>query len=62
MKAPRYLGLMYLNGEAVAKNTQTAFGDFTQAAEAGDITGQYWLGYCYENGIGTAKDMIQAVR
>jgi len=62
MKAPRYLGLMYLNGEGVAKNTQTAFGYFTQAAEAGDITGQYWLGYCYENGIGTAKDMIQAVR
>ena len=62
MKAPRYLGLMYLNGEGVAKNAQTAFAYFTQAAEAGDITGQYWLGYCYENGVGTAKDMTQAVR
>lgn len=62
MKAPRYLGLMYLNGEGVAQNAQTAFAYFTQAAEAGDITGQYWLGYCYENGIGTAKDMTQAVR
>ena len=62
MKAPRYLGLMYLNGEGVAKNAQTAFAYFTQAAAAGDITGQYWLGYCYENGIGTAKDMTQAVR
>ena len=41
---------------------QTAFAYFTQAAEAGDITGQYWLGYCYEHGIGTAKDMTQAVR
>ena len=39
MKAPRYLGLMYLNGEGVAKNAQTAFAYFTQAAEAGDITG-----------------------
>ena len=62
MKVPRYLGLMYLNGEGVAKNAQTAFAYFTQAAEAGDITGQYWLGYCYENGVGTAKDMTQAVR
>lgn len=62
MKAPRYLGLMYLNGEGVAQNAQTAFAYFTQAAEAGDITGQYWLGHCYENGIGTAKDMTKAVR
>ena len=62
MKAPRYLGLMYLNGEGVAQNAQTAFAYFTQAAEAGDITGQYWLGYCYENGIGTAKDVTQAVQ
>ena len=62
MKAPRYLGLMYLNGEGVVKNAQTAFVYFTQAAEAGDITGQYWLGYCYENGVGTEKDMTQAVR
>ena len=43
MKAPRYLGLMYLNGEGVAKNTQTAFAYFTQAAAAGDITGQYCI-------------------
>ena len=57
MKAPRYLGLMYLNGEGVAKNAQTAFAYFTQAA-----TGQYWLGYCYENGVGTEKDMTQAMR
>lgn len=62
MKAPRYLGLMYLNGEGVAQNVQTAFAYFTQAAAAGDITGQYWLGYCYENGVGTEKDMTQAVR
>lgn len=32
MKAPRYLGLMYLNGEGVAQNVQTAFAYFTQAA------------------------------
>nr|WP_314764290.1 hypothetical protein [uncultured Neisseria sp.] len=32
MKALRYLGLMYLNGEGVAQNAQTAFAYFTQAA------------------------------
>jgi len=61
MKAPRYLGLMYLNGEGVARNAKTAFAYFMQAAEVGDITGQYWLGHCYENGIGTSKDMTKAV-
>ena len=61
MKAPRYLGLMYLNGEGIAKNAKTAFAYFMQAAEEGDITGQYWLGHCYENGIGTSKDMTKAV-
>ena len=44
MKAPRYLGLMYLNGEGVAKNAQTAFAYFTQAAAAGDITGAILAG------------------
>lgn len=60
MKASRYLGLMYLNGEGVAKNPQRAFGAFKLAAERGDITGRYWLGYLYEHGIGTAKDLTQA--
>ena len=40
-------------------NIQIAHG---QLPDAGDITGQYWLGYCYEHGVGTAKDMNQAVR
>ena len=40
MKAPRYLGLIYLNGEGVAKSAKTAFAYFMQAAEEGDITGQ----------------------
>ena len=59
-KADRYIGLMYLNGEGVDKDPQQAFAAFSRAS-AKDITGQYWLGYCYENGIGTAQDMAQAV-
>lgn len=60
-KAKRYLGLMYLKGEGVAKNEPQAFDYFKQASENGDITSQYWLGYCYENGIGTNADLKQAV-
>ena len=40
MKAPRYLGLIYLNGEGVAKSAKTAFAYFMQAVEEGDIIGQ----------------------
>ena len=59
-KADRYIGLMYLNGNGTDKNPQQAFAAFKRAS-AKDITGQYWLGHCYENGIGTAQDMAQAV-
>ncbi|VEG13462.1 tetratricopeptide repeat protein [Moraxella cuniculi] len=61
MKAKRYLGLMYLNGEGVAKDKKQAFAYFKQASEQGDITSQYWLGFCCENGIGTAQNLTQAV-
>ena len=61
LKAKRYLGLMYLNGEGVAKDEAKAFDYFKQASEQGDITSQYWLGFCYENGIGTPKDLNQAM-
>ncbi|MCP1659412.1 tetratricopeptide repeat protein [Neisseria perflava] len=60
MKAPRYIGLMYLNGYGVTKNPMRAVAEFTKGAEQGDITSQYWLAYCYEQGIGVQKDMDQA--
>lgn len=53
-----FYSLLVKYGSSTAQN---AFAYFTQAAEAGDITRQYWLGYCYENGIGTAKNMTKAV-
>lgn len=58
--APRYLGLMYLNGEGVPKDEKVAFSQFQRAAQYGDVAGQYWLAYCYEYGIGTAKDLTSA--
>lgn len=62
MKAPRYLGLMALNGEGVVKDEKQAFAYFQKAADKGDITSQYWLGYLYENGIGTERNLTRAVK
>ncbi|RIY31969.1 hypothetical protein CKF54_05885 [Psittacicella hinzii] len=62
MKAPRYLGLMYLNGLGVKYNASNAFKYFVLAAQRGDITGQYWLGHLYETGTGVNQDMQQAIR
>lgn len=44
LKAPRYIGLMYLNGQELPKNSGLAFAQFQTAADKGDITSQYWLG------------------
>ncbi|MGX2968044.1 tetratricopeptide repeat protein [Ursidibacter sp. B-7004-1] len=56
-KAPRYLGLSYLNGNGVQKDLQKATRFFQLSANRGDITSKYWLGYLYENGFGVAKDL-----
>ncbi len=62
LKAPRYIGLMYLNGTGLPKDPAQAFAQFQAAADKGDITSQYWLGWCYENGSGTAQNYAQALR
>jgi hypothetical protein len=36
--------------------------EYTQAAEEGDADAQNSLGYCYEYGLGVARDPLQAVR
>lgn len=61
MKASRYIGLMWLNGEGVEQSPTKALESFRLAAQRGDITAQYWLGYCYENGIGTTQDYASAL-
>lgn len=62
MKAPRYIGLMYLNGYGVQKNAKRAVAEFIKAAEQGDITSQYWLAYCYEQGMGVAQSKDKALK
>ena len=37
------------------------FAQFQAAANQGDITSQYWLGYLYQHGIGTTQDYAQAL-
>ncbi|MGX2973981.1 tetratricopeptide repeat protein [Ursidibacter arcticus] len=59
-KAPRYLGLAYLNGNGVTKDLPKAFEFFQLGADRGDITSKYWLGYLYENGFGVTKDLSSA--
>ena len=61
LKAPRYIGLMYLNGSGLPQDPAQAFAQFQAAAGKGDITSQYWLGWCYENGRGTARNDAQAL-
>ncbi|MCM1518083.1 MAG: hypothetical protein NC117_05525 [Pseudoflavonifractor sp.] len=54
------MGLKYLNGNGVARDNATAFAYFRQAAEAGNVKGMYWLGWCYRMGRGTSKNTEQA--
>lgn len=60
MEAPRYIGMMYLNGYGVGKNAQRAVVEFAKAARLGDATAQFWLGYCHEQGIGVPRDLDEA--
>lgn len=59
MKKILTLALLLLAG-AVAMAQSAA--DFRAAAEQGDAQAQYQLGQCYEKGLGTAVDSVQAVQ
>ena len=62
-KAQVLLGTMYLNGVGglPCDYTKSLYW-YGQAAEHGSSDGQYWLGFMYENGNGTLKDINKAVR
>ncbi|MBQ9210683.1 MAG: sel1 repeat family protein [Clostridia bacterium] len=63
MKAPRYLGLMYLEGKIPSEEAlQAARQAFLTGADRGDITSQYHLGVIYEQGIGVTPDLAEAIR
>ena len=57
------LGLMYYNGEKVAKNYAEALKWFCRAAEEnGHREAQLFLGGMYYEGIGTPQNYSEAVR
>lgn len=54
------LGLMYAQGEGVAKDIRQAFTWFSRAAEQGNSEAQYQLARMFETGTGTEADPAQA--
>eukprot|EP01083_Nonionella_stella_P175662 612425_1 len=56
------LGHMYLEGNGVKQNNETAFRYFSLASAKGDPMGQNGLGYMYEHGIGTERDLAKALK
>lgn len=57
MKAGRYIGLYHEQHGQYAR----AVADYRQAADAGDITSQYYLGRAYQQGKGVKRDYSQAL-
>ena len=56
------LGLRYVDGRGVAKDSAEAAKWFRKAADQGNANGQFELGYLYEIGKGVAKDQKQAAK
>ena len=56
------LGVMYDNGEGLAKDVGEALKWYRLAAEQGDACAQYSLGWMYENGDGVDKDLAEALK
>ncbi|KAI9805856.1 MAG: hypothetical protein M1825_000470 [Sarcosagium campestre] len=59
-KAAGYLGRMFLRGEAVDQNFETAGVWFQRGIEFGDHISHYGLGLMYLNGYGVPKDVTKA--
>ncbi len=60
-EAAHALGMLYLNGDGVARNTAMAAGWFNRAAEAGHTDAAYHLGNAYRLGLGTPKNIRKAL-
>ena len=56
------LGVCFLNGWGVAKNTAEAVKWFRKAAEKGYAEAQYNLGICYANGWGVKESEEEGVK
>ena len=56
------LGLMYFEGQGVARDYNQAVKRFQKAAEQGDADAQYNLGFMCFEGLGVTQDYKQAVK
>lgn len=57
----RYLGDIYLNNKELA-NPEKAMSYYMVAAKSNDVGAYHALGYMYQNGIGTATSIPEAIR
>ena len=56
------LGLCYLYGRGVRKDSAKAFELFNESSLYGDPYGAYMTGICYRDGIGTSRDVRTAIK
>ena len=59
---PHSKGESLLQGEAVPQNSEGAIELWRRAASKGESSAQYLLAQCFENGMGVAKDYLEARR
>ncbi len=65
MKAPcgmRFLGELTLGGNGIEKNNEKGFALIKECAELGDAECRYDVAVLYQNGIGTEKNILEAVK
>lgn len=58
-EAEKMLGILYMSGQYEphpSRDMKLAIHYYENAAEKGDVEAMYWLGQCYEMGLGVDKD------
>ncbi|CAM9600810.1 unnamed protein product, partial [Choristocarpus tenellus] len=60
-RAQNYLGVMYLEGRGLVRNTTEAVKWFVRSSRQGDPQGCRNMGMCYEGGVGVPKDIHKAM-
>lgn len=62
LKAIKQLAMLYYVGDDFSQSYSEALRYFTEAAEMGDAHSQATVGYMYEQGLGTDKNMPEAIK
>lgn len=56
------LGILYLQGKCVQRSDATALKLFQQAADSGNMEAIFYLGHCYQHGLGVKMSAVQAIK